>query len=525
MMNHNNPPVLTPSRPSQNSRDHGAHAKVSGVWRSSAFRSLRDVVRSRATGIAVLFGILAMVLYSTVSVLQWRRMVTPSWDLAIFTQLAKAYGAGSAPIVNIKGYGFNLLGDHFHPILVLLGPIYAVWPSGLTVMLVQDALLAISVGLFGWFGVRFLGVLRGMGVALAFGLSFGVIESVRVQFHEVAFAMPLLSASLCLLAVGKLRAAVLWAIPLAFVKEDMGVTAAMIGLMVMYRAARGRSSEGFTVRPLVRSLVRGDSAWGLFLVGWGILWSALAVFVIVPSLNPDGRFDYGGSVNVLDAIADPLQSFALMLYPWAKAQTLGLLLVTGALVCLRSPVSFVALPTLVWRFLSDHPGYWEPTWHYNLVIMPVLIAAIFDAALRARAGAPGRWRGGVESMTSWGPVLAGVMALVLVPTSSLLPTLQGDDGPSRHVVQAEFRAMERIPSGASVSSDLTSLAYLVPHHDVRWMGTPGDPAPDYVILNLEGNTWNGAPPRDPTAFAKDHFGLEYREVFREDGVVVMSQFR
>ncbi|MDP9806480.1 putative membrane protein [Trueperella bonasi] len=72
--------------------------------------------------------------YTAFSVWQWRNFAAPSWDLGIFTQLLERYRTLSEPIVQIKGPGYNLWGDHFHPILVLLTPLYALFPSGLTLM-------------------------------------------------------------------------------------------------------------------------------------------------------------------------------------------------------------------------------------------------------------------------------------------------------------------------------------------------------------------------------------------------------
>ena len=46
--------------------------------------------------------------------------------------MAKAYAHLQAPIVPVKGDGFNLLGDHFHPILILLGPIWRLFPTPLS---------------------------------------------------------------------------------------------------------------------------------------------------------------------------------------------------------------------------------------------------------------------------------------------------------------------------------------------------------------------------------------------------------
>ena len=89
-------------------------------------QTARDAALDRLpAAFAVLVGAWALIAYS---VGQWRSMTVPSWDLAIFAELAKAYAHGQAPIVPIKGDDYNLLGDHFHPILVLLGPLWRLFP-------------------------------------------------------------------------------------------------------------------------------------------------------------------------------------------------------------------------------------------------------------------------------------------------------------------------------------------------------------------------------------------------------------
>ncbi|QPT53945.1 DUF2079 domain-containing protein [Rothia kristinae] len=540
----------------------------------------------RATwALGAVCALLAAGLFSWMSVGQWERWDSPSWDLAIFSQLAQDYAHLRAPIVDIKGHGFNLLGDHFHPLLILLGPVWALWPSGLAVMITQDALLGLGAGILAGFGTRFLGWARGLCLGTAFTLSFGVLEAVRVQFHEVAFAVPLLAMSLCLLALRRLRAAAGWAAPLVFVKEDLGITVAVIGLVILWTALRapaadghgagpepgsGSASEGSGeqrsasgIRPApglcsaaahrVRGALRRPGApTGIILACWGLAWSVLAVSVILPALNPHGTFDYADKVDVPRALGDPLQAFAQLFTPEAKLRTWGLLLLSGAVVFLRSPLSWVGLPTLVWRFLSPNEGYWGPTWHYSLVLMPVLFAAVFDAALRARAAAPAqrrrrevvhqgdagdpgasgraavlrsRARATVDAVCAAGPVLAAVLAVALVPSGPLAEAWRQrePDAAQRQVIQARQRAVEHVPEGVSVAADLSVLTRLVPGRDVHWIGTAGDPAPEYLVLQTDGATWGGRGPADPGAYAREHYGASYDVVFRERSVVVLRR--
>lgn len=107
------------------------------------------------------------VLYVCYSVAQWRALVAPSWDLGIFTEAVQAYSRFEAPIVPIKGPVYNLLGDHFHPLLALLGPIFRLFPSALTLLVVQDVLIAVSVLPIARLAQRLLG----RGGALLVGLA------------------------------------------------------------------------------------------------------------------------------------------------------------------------------------------------------------------------------------------------------------------------------------------------------------------------------------------------------------------
>ena len=518
------------------SASEAPHDQTSSSPMSSNRSKLLTAVNGdrRTLLIAVSLGIAAAAVYLWISVGQYARLETPSWDLAIFTQLAKAYAGYSVPIVDIKGYGFNLLGDHFHPILIVLGPIYRMWPSPVAVMAVQDALLGLSVGIITWFGTRHLGWLRGICLGAAFAMSFGMLEAVRVQFHEVAFAVPLLSASLCLAAVGRIRPALWWAAPLVFVKEDLGLTVAVIGLVCAWRAAGGSWR-------LIRTTP--DARRALLLTVWGLVWMVLAVLVILPGLNPQGQFDYGDRLDIAAILGDPLLAFSDLFQPWTKTATWLTLIVTGALVFLCSPLALVGLPTLVWRFLSSNEGYWETTWHYNLVLMPMLFAALFDAALaaerrRAQRFAEGlpaeshsssvqiQWRAMAETATRLGPVAAAVVAVFFLPSSPLAGELEArahDDTPAAQEQLAHKRAaIRQIPEGALVAADLSVITPLVPEHRVLWIGRESDPAPQFLVWDQRGSTWHGKGPEDPLGYARRVYEAEY-QVHSEHGDIIVLE--
>jgi uncharacterized membrane protein len=84
---------------------------------------LRRVITHPATWIAL--G--AFALYAFYALCRWPQFLPAGYDLGIFDQVVRSYAHFQAPIVSLKGDDFNIFGDHFHPILALLAPLY--WVS------------------------------------------------------------------------------------------------------------------------------------------------------------------------------------------------------------------------------------------------------------------------------------------------------------------------------------------------------------------------------------------------------------
>ncbi|WP_311656065.1 DUF2079 domain-containing protein [Rothia mucilaginosa] len=543
-----------------------------------------------------------MALYTYYSLQQMKHWVTPSWDLAIFTQMAQAYSHFSVPIVPIKGPDFNLWGDHFHPILVLLGPIYALFPSPTTLLVVQNALVAFASFAIVRFtqhafalaqkaedaqktedaqknepaqnaqSAKLQGVIptiTGLLLGAGFALSFGVQQAIAAQFHEVAFAVPLLAMSLGYLVLasrvsGTERARYLayacwWALPIAFVKEDMGVTAAAIGLMIFIRTGwlstavdilMPRLSAG-TPAPMRTRMQQLYSSWArtpavaesTMVMMWGVFWSVVAVYVILPYFNSGGNFDYADKVNFSAALGDPFGSALQMLSNNTKLATLGLLLITGAVLWVISPLAAIALPTLAWRLLSTMESYWASTWHYSLVLMPVVFLALLDAVVRVRYGVvpaaiPVRSAARVadsasakESQANTEPgrlsALARRIPVWVLPAAALFLAaspifVPGSQQPLASLGNAQFTAsaltttdqmkqdaVQKVPEGVTVASDLSILTQLIPGRTLYWIGHTGEPAPDYVVIDRGSNSWGGNPPTNAAQYAADRYGHSY----------------
>ena len=377
--------------------------------------------------------------YLAISLFRLLQLNPTSWDLAIYTEYVKQAASWHAPVADVRTAGFNLLGDHFQPIVMMIAPLFRVFPSAATLVAAQALLAALSVfavsqaarAKLGRFGVG-----PSRAIAVAYGFSWGLQQLANFDFHEVAFAVPLLAFSLSALVRGRIKAVVWWALPLVFVKEDQGFTVAAIGLYLAIAGTRAAGHEQAAPAPGAAApepaapgaaapepAAPGAAAPGAaapepaapgapepaapgaavtsadpdgrrrikagqVLLIWGFAWSFLAIGVIIPHFNPAHQYDYWSDGGILAAGGHPTVAglISQFFHAWPdKLQTIVILLLPTAFIALRSPLVLIAGPSLLLRFLSTNSSFWGTYWHYNVTVMPIIFIAAVDAMARINA--------------------------------------------------------------------------------------------------------------------------------------------
>jgi len=519
----------------------GQQAELS---RQSAAREPPGRDRSLGTDpVAWLIALVTFLAYTVISVFRYLRLDPGSWDLGIFTEYVKQAAHLHAPVVTIRGTGFNLLGDHFQPIVALIAPFFRLFPTPVTLLLAQALLTAISVIPVCRAARELLGTWPSRGIGLAYGLSWGLQQMIDFDFHEIAFAVPLLAFSLSALVRRRLRPAVLWALPLVFVKEDQGFTIAAIGLLMagMGLAQLRKMRNGVSPGESLSRTLDDPSAWilaGVFLAVWGLAWSALAIEVIIPHFNPTHHYPYWGNGGVI-APGGPM-SLGAVGHQFAvagteKLWTVYLILLPVAFLALRSPVALIAVPSLALRFVSTNNYYWGDGWHYNATVMPIVFLAAIDgmarfrAASERRATVAGTGRRARRRLPAPGEAVARYAAIVMVViagwTAFRFP-LDGLWNSQTYAitphVSAEDAAMAKVPDGVTVESTLTMLAPLAARDETYWIGTSPNPAPQYIVFDNDDSGW--APASNVLQFVEQrHTGYEYARIFLDNNVYVFRR--
>jgi uncharacterized membrane protein len=516
-----------------------------------------------ATGpdpVAWLIALAAFAAYTTLSVFRYLRLDPGSWDLGIYTQYVWQIAHLHAPVVTIRGPGFNLLGDHFQPIVALVAPFFRLFPTPVTLLVAQALLAAVSVVPVCRAARDLLGTGVSRVIGAAYGFSWGLQQMIIFDFHEIAFAVPLLACSLSALVRRRPRAAAAWALPLVFVKEDQGLTVAAIGLVmigVAVRAWRGRGRRGAGLAgrgglagPGAAAGAAGAGAWGrpgALLVCWGLAGSALAIAVIIPHFNPAHHYAYWSDGGVLSPGGGHLSAGRVLAQLTQggpeKLRTTVLVLVPVVFLALRSPLALVAVPGLALRFLSTNSDFWGTQWHYDAIVMPIVFVAAIDglARIQARAASkqalaagdqaqpgsglpqPGTGLGQPRPGPQAAACAAAAMAAVAAGLAFQFPLAGLWNARTYQIspqVRAERAAMARVPAGTTVESTLTTLAPLAIRDTTFWIGTPGNPVTRYVVYDAAASGYTH-PPTDILGFLDTRYpGVSYQVVFHEDHVYV-----
>jgi uncharacterized membrane protein len=517
--------------------------------------------------------------YFVISLYQLLTLTPDSYDLGIFTEFVRQLSQLHAPVDDVMGPGFNLEGDHFQVAVGVIAPFFRLFPTPATLLFFQALFTAVSV--FPVVTVAFLLTGRSAGrlIGFAYAFSWGLQQMINFEFHEIALAVPLIAFSVSALVRRRPIAAIAWAMPLVFVKEDQGFTVAAIGALMVATAAFPSLLPARTVLPARTALpastvLPGSTAlparpvsegygyvalWGgLFLVGWGLFWSIFAITVIIPRFNPLHEYRYwvagGGPVGGKPGSVGAL--LAQMGTSWPiKLTTVVMLLLPTAFVALGSPVALLAIPSLVLRFISTDTDYWGTGWHYNATVMPILFIAAAEAIGRwRRAASPAVASGALDpplppsllspirAMRAFGSGLRGqlrelvhsaqtgaarhggaMMAALAVGLAFQFPLSNLWHGSTYTIdarVAADDAAMAAVPDGATVTTTLDLLAPLAARTDTFWIGNPGNPVTQYIVFDGVDSGYAPAV-TDVPQFIATYYGKDgYVQVFTQDDVYV-----
>ena len=473
---------------------------------------MRRAVRDYAVVSGV--GLAAAVAYTVYAIQQHLRFESGR-DLAIFDQAVWHYSRLETPESSVVGVP-NLLGDHLHPIVVVLAPVYAVFSGPETLLIAQSLLIAAAVLPIFAFARERVGTVAAYALTASYAIFWGVQAAAGYEFHEVAFAPPLIATAIWLAASERWRAFYPTLAALLLVKEDMALLVAFIGLWLALSGQRGR---------------------GAWVAAAGLAYYAAATEILIPHFG-DGDFrhwsftDFGDDLpsSALHVLTRPWKPFAVLVDDAQKVETLAFLLLPFLCLTLLSRLAVLLVPLVAERMLSSNEIFWGTDFHYSLAVAPVLVmgAAAGLANLGRWVPAVGRARAAPAAVAAMVLALNAAAAIAVFdgrghPLSTLLHPSYYEEPPWAGPIE---RALATVPDSREVS--VATQDRLLPHlsrrdHALGVARTAG--RVDYIVLDVVepfGPTAGNASFRElGSAFVR--LAPYYEPIFFEAGWTVLQR--
>jgi len=459
------------------------------------------VVWAIFVGVAAVYAVFAVTCYA-----QYR---TAGYDLGIFDQAVRAYAHMRLPVATLKGDGYDVLGDHFDPIVALWAPLYWLWDDVRMLLIGQAVVVASAVFPVHRFVARRTAARWSYLVTAGFALGWPVQSLVNFDVHEVAFAVPLLAWAIDALDRRSDRDLVIVAGLLLLVREDMGLVVAVLGLIRLVRAGR---------------------RWvGAVLAFGGLATFTLITAVVMPYLAPAGsvarlqqqytQLGSGPGGILLGAVRNPWHTLSLLVDPSVKVSTLLTLLLPLALLPLLSPYGMLAVPLLAERFLSDRPLTWQTGFQYDAPIWVVLVLAAVDAFGRRPLRLAAWARHGAAAVAV---LLVGAVVVGPLVAPGLFPLRRLADGTAFESTAGDMSAaIAVVPANTCVVADDYVADHLTHTNRVTVAGVSRH-REDFYVLDLSQTPSVGTPIARTTPYAlADATARGFSQVFRSGSIVVL----
>lgn len=417
---------------------------------------------------AILLWIMGSSIFAFLSIYRHMHFRSNGYDLGIFDQTIWGYSQFQF-ISNTVRQVPNLLGDHFHPILVLLAPLYWIWNDVRMILLAQAILIAsVVIPIYLWGKTR-IGRLPSIVFGCCYLAFWGVIAAITYDFHEVAFAAPLLAWTIYGLIEKNNRLYWIAGILLLLTKENMALTLAATGLYALIFQKRWRLA--------------------IVVVTVSLTWFFMAIKLIIPSFSKT-NYAYWSYTALGDEpisaakqiLLKPFNSIKIWFEP-PKDKTIFKTFASWLFLPIFSPIIIIALPSIAERFWSTNPNYWGIGFQYSLVLSTILVFAAADTIWRM-----GRLIKNKKLLPWFYRLISIVLFAMILVTSYRFDAIRELRGIVSSAHASDINScLAKIPKSASVAA----TSALIPHltHRREIYGVHENKQTDFVAIDRSTSIW------------------------------------
>ena len=469
----------------------GAITKIGGSLYQSLGSRIAFIER-KADRIVLLLIVAYTVFFSGYTIFMHYAFKTYAWDLGIFTQsMWSTINLGRPFYYTIEAAAnpsMNFIGAHFSPVLLLVVPIYALYQSPLTLLVLQSFVIGLAALPLYWIAERKLqSKLWGLTFAVAFLLHPALHGMNCFDFHVEAFIPLFFFLAFHYLDTKQWVKGFAFSILTLTTIEFAPILTAFLGLYFLAKTGQRRTKT--SIRPYLRRIFPS-----ILLITTSIFWLCLA-FSVTYSINPlkatglPGKWDnWGRSLSevLLNVLKDPLKALSTMATPIEKTFYAFFILAPVAFLPLLAPLEFLlSLPWIFAALLSDYSPYYEPYFQYfGFVVAQTFIAAVFGAR---------RLVGKITERKGHQSLEKKLMALVLVLSITFtvaaspvgLPALTRKNVQITPHTNTLHSILALIPPNVSVATQNDILPHLAQREQIQVLDWPMEQEFDYILIDLK----------------------------------------
>lgn len=444
--------------------------------------ALPPVLEKNSLIYPVLVGLMALgfvIAVSAWTVGRYKTFSTPTFDFGIFAQMFHNMKESGAPMTTVERDGLlSHFAVHVSPIYYLMLPIYLLFPSPVTLQILQPVILASAVIPLWLIGKRhgMSQLLRTLLCALLLILPVTAGGN-YYDLHENCFLLPLLLWLMYAVDRQSTVLTVIFALLTLCVKEDAAVYVAVVGLYVLLRA--------LTHRPGAHK----KELW----TGIGLLAGALCWFMVVTwylRTHGDGvmtnryrNFNYDGSDSLISVIKATAMCPMKTLFECVDKEKLTYIgqtvlpLLAIPLFTRRFDRYILLIPYILVNLMSDYTYQHSILFQYNFgsTALLVYLLAVNLSDLRRKL-VP------LCALIAAIVVSAGFFFQTVAPQIRYYSTLYGKYAP---YYESVADALDTIPDDASVTTHTFYGAYLSERavlYDLRYCSREHLLSSDYVVI-------------------------------------------
>lgn len=389
-------------------------------------------------------------------------------DLGYYVSVFRRSSLGDPLGCTLCGGGNHAFDGHFDPILVLLSPLYWLYPQAETLLVLQSLLLGSTV-----FPLYLLARHWRLSpvVQLVIVASFCVQPSLHginlFDFHSLALAVPLLVWLLWAFEAGRDKAYWVFLALLLLVREDMGLVAGCVSLALAQARKPGA---------LKTALITVGVSAAYFLMAKAVMGGAdpfqqsdsRGYAYYYASLLPQGG---GAGALILSVLGSPQKVLEVVLTEGKLLYVLQLLLPVAFLPLLAQRGKVMLLYGFAFTLLASRVFVTSISFHYSALILPFLFVLLTQVL--------GTWNA-VETRRRWVNAAAAAMLGASLVCSwkfgAVLPNTSFHSGfrelirtpKKKQLALAEFLKdiCETLPAGATIAANERQVPHLGRCHGV-----------------------------------------------------------